>query len=176
MDNLMEIDKTFNESLFKSKVNNIFVMLYSCIMSRNLDRVRHFISDELEKKYDLIIENLKKERAIQMYDELNVKDCTINNIVITDDKIIIDVVLISRYMEYKIDEKTKKYISGVDDHRIEKTNYLRFEKKRNSKEYGLIKKCPTCGASININKDGKCPYCKNIFDAENYDYILVSMN
>ena len=176
MNELTKIDKSFSESMFKSKVNNIFVMLHSCIMSRNLDRVRHFISDDLEKKYDSIIEDLKNKKEIQMYDELNVKDCNINKIEITNDKIIIDVVIISRYMDYKIDEETKKYKSGINDHRIEKTNYLKFEKSINAKDYKLIKKCPSCGASIDLNKDGKCEYCKNIFDAENYDYILVSIN
>ena len=172
---LQEIDKSFNEVMFKSKINNIFVMLYSCIMTRNLDRVRHFISEDLENKYDSIINKLKEDKLIQMYDELNVKDSYIKNIEINDEKIIIDVVLISRYMDYKIDEDTKKYVSGINDHRIEVRNILRFEKYRNAKDYKLVKKCPTCGASIDLNKDGKCQFCKTIFDAENYDYILVSI-
>ncbi len=175
MDELLKVDKTFNESMFITKVNNIFVMLKSCVMTRNLDRVRHFISLELEKEYDEIINRLKEENEINMYDELNVKDTKIKNIEITEEKIIITVNLTSRYMDYIIDANTKEYISGVNDHRIEKENTLVFEKIINAKNYGLIKKCPTCGASINLNKSGKCPYCRNIFDAENYDYILTSI-
>ena len=175
MKELLEIDKTFNESMFITKVNNIFVMLKSCVMKRNLDRARHFLSLEVENKYDEIIKRLINENKINMFDELNVKESSIENIEITSDKIIIKVKLVSRYMDYIIDSNTKKYISGINDHRIEKVNSLTFEKIINAKNYGLIKKCPTCGASIDLNKDGRCPFCKNIFDAENYDYILTDI-
>lgn len=175
MDKLLEIDNTFNESMFLTKVNNIFVMLKSCEMTRNLDRARHFLGDEVEKEYDEKIKRLLDEGKINMFDELNVKESSIDSIDIQEDRIVIVVRLISRYMDYLIDANTKKYISGVNDHRIEKTNYLTFEKIINAKGYNLIKKCPTCGASIDLNKDGRCPYCKTIFDAENYDYILTKI-
>ena len=175
MKELLEVDKSFNEGMFITKVNNIYVTLKTCIMMRNLDRIRHFLSKAVEDKYDEIINRLKEDKKINMFDELNVKESKITNIEITEDKIIITVKLISRYMDYIIDSDTKKYISGINDHRIEKENTLVFEKIINAKNYGLIKKCPTCGASIDLNKDGKCPYCKKIFDAENYDYILTSI-
>lgn len=175
MKELIEIDNSFNESMFLTKVNNIFVMLKSSVMMRDLNRARHFLSEEVEKKYDSIIKDLIEREKINMFDELNVKESSISNIEIREDKIIITVTLVSRYMDYLIDANTKKYVSGVNDHRIEKVNTLTFEKKRNANNYNLIKKCPTCGASIDLNKDGRCPYCKTIFDAENYDYILTNI-
>ena len=74
-------------------------------MMDDLDRVRHFISNNLEKKYELILKELKEKHLRQMYDELNVKDTNITNIEIKDNKICINVKLISRYMDYKVDEK-----------------------------------------------------------------------
>ena len=47
---IRSIDKDFNEAMFITKVNNIFIMLYTSIMMDDLDRVRHFISDNLEKR------------------------------------------------------------------------------------------------------------------------------
>ena len=41
----------FNEAMFKTKVDNIFVKLYTCIMKGNLTDVRHFISEELYNNY-----------------------------------------------------------------------------------------------------------------------------
>lgn len=49
MNELLNIDKTFNEAMFITKVNNIFIMLHSAIMMDDLNRVRHFISYNLEK-------------------------------------------------------------------------------------------------------------------------------
>ena len=41
----------FNEAMFKTKVDNIFVKLYTCIMKGDLTDVRHFISEELYNNY-----------------------------------------------------------------------------------------------------------------------------
>ena len=155
----------FNEAMFKTKVDNIFVKLYTCIMKGDLTDVRHFISDEL-------ISHNKR----QMYDEINVKNTMIINRKILEDKEIIDVEIVSRYMDYIIDINTGDLISGDDTRRIERRNILRFEKKLNTKDFGIVRKCPGCGASINVNNTGKCEYCDTIFNLDDYDYILVSIN
>lgn len=166
----------FNEAMFKTKVDNIFVKLYTCIMKGNLIDVRHFISDELYNYYTNKINELTKFNKRQMYDEINVKNTSIINRSILDDKEVIDVEIISRYMDYIIDIDTGDLISGDDTRRIEKRNILRFEKKLNTKDFGLVRKCPGCGASINVNNTGKCEYCDTIFNLEDYDYILISIN
>ena len=148
----------FNEAMFKTKVDNIFVKLYTCIMKGDLTDVRHFISEELYN------------------DEINVKNTMIINRKILEDKEIIDVEIVSRYMDYIIDINTGDLISGDDTRRIERRNILRFEKKLNTKDFGIVRKCPGCGASINVNNTGKCEYCDTIFNLDDYDYILVSIN
>ena len=41
----------FNEAMFKTKVDNIFVKLFTSIMKGNLDDVKHFINSSVESKY-----------------------------------------------------------------------------------------------------------------------------
>lgn len=176
MDELLKIDTSFNEGMFITRVNNIFIMLHSAIMMDDLDRVRHFISYDLEKKYENILNELNNQNVRQMYDELNVKNTKINEIIINDDKIIIKVTIVSRYMDYLVDKTTSKFISGINNRRVEKINHLVFEKNRDAKEYKIVRKCPRCGASVDINKSGICNYCRTVFDAENYDFILTSIN
>ena len=175
MDELLKIDKTFNEGMFITKVNNIFIMLHSAVILNDLNRVRHFISYDLEKKYESILDDLNQKHLRQMYDELNVKSTTIDDINILPDKIVIKVTIISRYMDYLINKDTSEFVSGNNSNRIEKINHLTFEKIRNAKEYQIIRACPRCGASMDINKSGECPFCRSIFDTENYDYILTSI-
>ena len=69
MKDLLEIDTSFNENMFITKVNHIFIMLYSAIMMDDMNRVRHFISTELERKYDKILNDLNSKNLRQMYDE-----------------------------------------------------------------------------------------------------------
>ena len=166
----------FNEAMFKTKVDNIFVKLYTCIMKGNLTDVRHFISEELYNNYINKINELISNNKRQMYDEINVKNTMIINRKILEDKEIIDVEIVSRYMDYIIDINTGDLISGDDTRRIERRNILSFEKKLNTKDFGIVRKCPGCGASINVNNTGKCEYCDTIFNLDDYDYILVSIN
>ncbi len=176
MKELLEIDPTFNEGMFITKVNNIFVMLHTSIMMGSLDRVRHFLSDDVADKYEKIINDLNKRQVRRMFDELNVKETHLKDININDDCVIINVDITSRYMDYVVDINTGEFISGFNDHRIEKLNHLTFSKKKGAKTYKIDKKCEGCGANIDVNKDGKCEYCGRIFNAESYDWILTSID
>lgn len=175
MNELIAIDKSFNEGMFISKVNNIFVMLHNAIMMDELDRVRHFISSDLETKYENIIKELNSKNEQQMYDEINVKNTFIRNVEIKDGYAYISVDIISRYMDYIVNKDTGKYIRGTNTHRVEKTNHLVLCKKINVSYTGNTIKCPYCGADIDVNANGKCSYCQKIFDAENHDWVLISI-
>ena len=166
----------FNEAMFKTKVDNIFVKLLTAVMKENLEEVDHFISDDVYKKYNDYIINLKNNNERQIYDELNVKNTIILSRNIIEEKEIVEVEIISRYMDYIISNNTGDLIRGDDTKRIEKTYTLTFEKKLNTKEKSIVRKCPGCGASISVNTSGKCEYCGTIYNLEDYDYILTNIN
>lgn len=165
-----------NVAMFKTKVDNIFVKLYTSIMKEDLSEVSHFIKDTLESEIANKINTLKSQNRRQMYDEINVKNTNILSRNILNDKEVIEVEIISRYMDYIIDRDTGDVVSGDDTRRIEKRNILVFEKKLNTKDICLVRKCPGCGASISVNTSGKCEYCGSTFNWEDYDYVLVSIN
>ena len=165
----------FNEAMFKTKVDNIFVKLFTSIMKGDLSDVDHFVSDEVKSKYMTYINELKSRNERQMYDELNVKDTKILSRKELEDKEVIEVKIISRYMDYIIDIDTGETIKGDDTRRIEKRNILIFEKKNDTKDIKLVRKCPGCGASISVNTSGKCEYCGTIYNLEDYDYILTDI-
>ena len=166
----------FNEAMFKTKVDNIFVKLYTCIMRGDLSDVIHFIGNDLQNSIESNINNLNKLNRRQMYDEINVKNTKVLSRDIVGDREIVEVELISRYMDYIIDKDTGNLISGDDTRRVEKRNILRFEKKLDVMDIGIVRKCPGCGASISVNTSGKCEYCDTIFNQEDYDYVLVSID
>lgn len=165
----------FNDALFKTKIDNVFVKLYSAIIVKDLSSVKHFISDDMFNKYQTYIDELNKKHEIQMYDELNVKSSTVINSYEDDDSYIVEVELVSRYMDYVMDEDSLEVIRGNNQRRIELTNILTFKKKKVTKEYSLTNKCPNCGANISVNSNGTCSYCGGVFNLEEYDYILVDI-
>ena len=176
MINISEYDKTFTESTFKSKVDNMFVMLHTSVMMEDLPRVDHFIGDEVYSKYESKINKLKKSNLRQMYDELNVKSTEILSSEISGDKIIVKVLIVSRYMDYLLDKTNGRCVEGNNKSRIEKNNYLTLEKKVEAKSLGVSRKCPACGANMNINRSGKCEYCGSIFNEEDYDWVITEIN
>ena len=89
LDEIIKLDSTFTESSFKTKVDNIFVMLHTSLMTDNLKRVAHFINDKVYSEFNSRLQELNNNNQRQMFDELNVKSTEIENVEITNDKYII---------------------------------------------------------------------------------------
>ena len=169
-------DKTINNAMFLSKVDNIIVMLHSAIMKRDLNIVKHKISDNIYNEYIDKVNKLISNHEIQMYGEFNVKESFINNIKVDENFIIVDVDMTVRYLNYVIDENSKEIKRGVNDHREEHNLTLTFIKKIDAKPLEPSRHCPTCGSVMDISKSGKCDYCGSIFNTLDYDYVLTKIN
>ena len=164
----------FEETKFMSYVDNIFIKILHAIMFDKVDTIDHFVGDKVYNELKEKIENLNNRNLIQMYEMTNVKESHITSNYIENDKSIIEVSLIGRYITYTMNKDTKE-VYGDDTNRIEERYILTFEKIINTKEQGISRKCPGCGANMDINNNGKCEYCGAIYDLENYDYILVDI-
>jgi len=176
MINIADYDRNFTESTFKSKIDNMFVMLHTAVMLEDLPRVDHFIGDEVYSKYEAMIKALQNSNLRQMYDELNVKSTTILSSELIDNRLVMKVLIVSRYMDYKMDKTTGKCVFGNNKVRIEKNNYLTLEKKLDAKALGISRECHACGANVNINESGKCEYCGTIFNTEEHDWVITEIN
>lgn len=171
---LLKVDPEFSESMFKTKVDNTFIMLFTSVMMKEMDNVRHVVSDEVFNKYTDYVDDLIEKNETQMYDMLNVAETEITGVEITDEKIIIKVLLLSKAYDYVMDQNGN-IIRGQDQNRETRRNYMTFTKKIGFKGHGDVRKCPGCGASIDANLSGKCEYCDTIYNAVDYDYILDSI-
>lgn len=155
----------------KSKFSNIYIMLLFAVMTNNLDKVKHFLSNKVLKTYEDVIRKNISNNEVQMYDELNVKSIDIISMEETIDYYLVKVRIISRYMDYIVDN-AGKYKRGINDRRIEKENYLIFRKNKRAEDRGPVVKCLYCGANLDINFYGVCEYCGMKMDVTSYDYIL----
>ena len=173
MDNL--INSGFVESKFMSYVDNIFIKILHAVMFNKIEEIDHFVGDDVYHELEDKLKKLNEKNLIQMYEMTNVKESKILNVEETNDKYIIEVYLVSRYVEYEMEKDTKEIVSGNDKYRVEKENYLTFEKFKKAKTQNISRKCPTCGANMDINNSGKCIYCGSIYDLEKYDFILTNI-
>lgn len=175
IDEFKKLNPTFNESMFITKVNNMFVKFFTDIMMDRLPEVNHFVSDEVYAYGESIINAVKPKGWRQMYDELNVKNTKITSYQVTDDNFIIHVLLQSRYMNYIISLDDGDYVSGNNTSRIQVDYNLTLTKKRVTKNQDIVRKCPSCGATINVNASGQCEYCGSIYNQEDYDWVITSL-
>ena len=171
----MNYPQDFNETMFISKVNNIFVKLLTAIMQNNLKTVDHFISDEVMLYAEDIIKKAQSQKGIPIFDEINVKSTVIKSCKLLNNVYQINVLLQSKYLEYIIDIDSKEKISGDDKNRKEVNYELIFEKKVEVKTAQIARKCPGCGAPISVNTSGLCAYCGAIYNTEDYDWVLKSI-
>ena len=84
-DELMKCEQNFNPDMFLTKVNNIFVLMMNGIMFQNLQNVTSWLNDSMRQKLLTMINDLKHNNLIQMYDELNVKNTYVRKVDILDD-------------------------------------------------------------------------------------------
>lgn len=161
------------DSELTAKFSNIYINLLYCVMTKDLNKIRHYISDEVYNKYQSIIDELKQNNQSRLFDELNVGKIDIINKVTTDTKEIITVSIIARYMDYLVDENGE-YVSGNNEYREEHENILVFEKYLDAETKNFYR-CSNCGNNLDINYSGECPYCNKVCDISEYEYQLVSI-
>ena len=80
-----------NDNELIGKFSNIYIMLLYSIMTNDIERVRHFLSNDLYNKYKTIINNHINNDETEMFDELNVHKIDIISKEIIDNKEIITV-------------------------------------------------------------------------------------
>lgn len=68
----------------------------------------YLLSDNIYEDFNNRLSNLNNNNERQMFDELNVKSTDIVDVEVTNDKYIIKVRLISKYLDYIVDKQTSK--------------------------------------------------------------------
>ena len=171
MNEILKYDSEFVESKFITYVNNVFIQIHMAIVTKQLENIRHFVSQSVYEMLEKKVNTLDEKHLTQMYDEINVAETKILNYAVEDNKIVIKLNIISRYIDYLIDE-SGNYVSGNMSSRIQKNNYLTFTKSINCQQAKNVNRCPGCGASIGVNANGKCPYCGTIYNLQDTKWIL----
>lgn len=173
MNDILKYDPTFSNEKFITYINNVFIQIHIALITKDLQKIKHFVTDSVYKELEARVNQLNASGLMQMYDELNVTQTDILKYQVSDDLMTIEVKIISRYLDYLVTEDGN-YVSGNNTSRTQKDNYLTFIKKTNFSKSGSLNKCPNCGASIDINTNGQCAYCKTFYNLADKDWVLSS--
>ena len=146
-------------------------------MNRDLAPVRPYVSDGVFNRWQVFIDQYKRDKQINM-----VKDPVINNARIArvqqeGDLDSIAVRLDCSMADAMVSESDpNKIISGsLTDHKPF-TEYWTFVRKAaiqtKADAKAKIDKCPNCGAPLKISAAGNCEYCETLVHSPEYDWIL----
>ena len=175
IDEITKYDKSFNEATFLSKIDHMFIMILDAIMDNNIDNVKHYLSDNVYNELNEMVSNYKNKNITRLFDEMNIKSTSINNVSVENNNLIINVYITTRYMDYFINEDGD-YISGINDHRIEKVHKVKLEKPIYSENLSEARRCNHCGKTLDINMSGICPYCNQVIDIKDKEYIICDID
>lgn len=173
--NLLEHDSEYTESKFRSKVENEFIQIIFAIMTGKTQRIEHFVDDNVYAKILSRVKQNDDNNRIEFFDEPNVATIDFTGVEEYDDKFVINVRVLFKSYNYYVTKDTRKFISGDKGVRSEKYYDLSFEKIKNAQSLGNARRCTSCGATIDVNINGKCEYCGSIFKLENYDWVITKM-
>ena len=172
IEEIIKYDKEFTEATFLTKIDHIYMMVLDAVMEKDLSTVKHYLNERVYNELNSIVTDYINRNVTRIFNETNVKESNIVSYEVNDNEISIKVNLTSRYMDFFVNEDGE-FISGVNDHRIEKYHTLVFTKRLDAKTLNEARPCPNCGHSLNINESGLCPYCNQIIDMSDYDYVLT---
>lgn len=153
-----------NEEHFISYISNIYIQINRAMVFKELDKINHFVGDELYTWLEDNIDDLSNDHKMQHYFDMSVAHVELLNVNKLDDSVQIEVELISGY---------GKFVSPTHLYGTEIKNHMVFEKRKDSRKQPAARYCPGCGSNIDVNRSGVCDYCGTTYNLEDMDWILV---
>ena len=120
---ILKYDEDFTEATFITKADHIYMMILNAIIDKDLNEVKHYLSENVYNYVKSFVNDCINRDVTRIFDEMNVKTSRIDSFYVNENGINIVVDLISRYMDYYLDSNGE-YLSGINDHRIEKQHRL----------------------------------------------------
>jgi len=172
-------DADFDEAAFLGRVERVFVVVQEAWSELKPDMSRQVMADALWQQHKMQIEQYQSQGRRNVLDNLSVGRADIVAAHSDDSYDTITVRILAACADYDIDTASGKVVRG--DRRVsefmEDWIFQRSSKATTKADGGtLAKRCPNCGAPLDVDLAGVCSYCKAPVMSGAYDWVLTRID
>lgn len=174
---LKEVDPKFDEQKFKTHAKKVFMAVQEGWTLRDQTICRPFMAEEVYQSHQIQIDDMRRNGIINKLESIVVGSTNIVRVDIDEEYHKLSVKIRASMKDYKVKEDSpEKIIEGDRKQSPPFTEYWIFIRRSNLKtkdKNGIFdRKCPNCGAPIQVDVSGICKYCDaNVVNGD-YDWVL----
>ena len=179
IETLKQKDPNFNEQKLLEKVSNDYVRMQQCWQAKDWEPMRAVMTDQLYNQMLRQLDELKRNTVTNYVERIAVLNTRIMRYAVEGDNDVLVVRLQSRICDYTLDDETGNLVSGSRTRELFMTydwKLIRQKDQKTRDEAHMTQlSCPNCGAPLDINQSGKCPYCGSVITLSDHDWALSSI-
>lgn len=166
---LKELIPGFDDKKFLQDGYKMFLDVEDAWMNFELDKVHNIITDEMFNMYESQLSSMEIKGEQNIMSGFNLKDCAITNYINQNDNLEVETKYIIEFYDYIIDKASGKVLRGSKSNKLRMYYNFTFIMKNTEQK---IDKCPNCGAPVEVNASGVCPYCNSKIVGENTSWVM----
>lgn len=179
IESIQRIDPAFDEELFKTWAEEVFVTLQEAWTEKEWKKIRPFESDALFATHAKQLNDLIDKGLTNRVERIAIRDTKISEFETKGANETVSVIMKVSLRDYYVDDKTNRIVEGNPNQEIFVVYKLKFVRTAGVKTTNLSTKsvtnCPNCGAPTEITSSGQCPYCKSVITTGEYTFVLASL-
>jgi hypothetical protein len=173
---LTDKDPNFNEQALLEKVGNQYIQMQNAWQEKEWEPMRAIMTDALYNQMARQLQALIDAKQTNHVERIAVLETRIVRYAIEADNDVLVVRLSTRITDYTTDDRTGNIISGSTTRELFMVydwKLIRQKDKKTLNQPSVTQiSCPNCGAPLDINHTGKCPYCGTIVTLSDHDWAL----
>ena len=179
---LKETDPNFSEQAFREKVSNLYVQMQDAWQKKDFEPMRPYMTDALYTQFDRQLDELRESGQTNYVDRIAVLSVVFSGWRTDETNDTVVSLVNTRIVDYTLDDRTGKLVTGSKTMEKFMTYEWTLIRSKGTKTAAPgdthetdAKRCPSCGAPLDVNQSARCPYCGSVVTARDFDWVISSI-
>jgi len=179
LDTLKQKDPNFNEQILLEKVGNQYIQMQNAWQDKKWEPMRAIMTDALYNQMARQLQALIDAKQTNHVERIAVLETRIVRYAVEGDNDVLVIRISTRITDYTTDDRTGAIIGGSQSRELFMVYDWKLTRQKDKKTLTQPSvtqiSCPNCGAPLNINHTGKCPYCGTVVTLSDHDWALSAI-